>query len=118
MSIEFNVANTDTVSGSSGPFTVLGDLLSLRPWALQCLSPSLDLVASTIAVGLTPWAVVAAAAAAAQLRLVEARFAVLASALVLDIVYLPLAEHCIRWFNVVREAGEHSQVGVFGKSAA
>jgi hypothetical protein len=73
-------------------------LLSFRPWGIECLTERWTFEASSWLLFALPWAVAVAGAWRASMRQT--------AAVLLDLLYLPLAQRAIEWFNTRRVLGE------------
>ncbi len=95
LSIQINAAqHDDALAAGATDSNSLSDLLpmlSFRPWALECLSRAWDYRASSIVLFALPWAVAAMGLALPSWRR--------ASVFVLDLLFLPVAQRAVQWFN-------------------
>ncbi len=90
--------------------TWLDTLFSFRPWATECsLGTVYDFTSATVGLLVLPWLVVIAAAvlvAAVPRRAYEWKSG---AAMLLDLMYLPVGQRSIEWFN--RDTSSASQLG-------
>jgi hypothetical protein len=96
ISQQINAAQRSSSSASAGesglaPFL---PVLSFRPWAMECLLPDWSFRTSSAALFALAWAVGAAGVAVSKWRR--------SCVLVLDLMYLPVAQRAVQWFNTMR----------------
>jgi hypothetical protein len=93
VSIQINAAQSgDALAGAdSSSLSDLLPALSFRPWALECLSRAWDYRASSTLLFALPWAVAAVGLALPSWRR--------ASVFALDLLFLPVAQRAVQWFN-------------------
>jgi hypothetical protein len=105
VSSQINAAQRDTASATAsagdgadtGPGSGLSrhlSVLSFRPWAMECLYASWTLKVASVALFGLPWVVGVAALVVPRWRR--------ACVLLLDLMYLPVAERAILWFNTMK----------------
>jgi hypothetical protein len=94
-------------AGDAGPGLVsFLPVLSFRPWALECLLPGWSFRASSAALFVLAWAVGAAGVAVPAWRR--------SCVLLLDLMYLPVAQRAVQWFNTMRLPREDDNVRLRG----
>ncbi len=92
LSAQINAAQRgDAHSADSSGLSALLPVLSFRPWALECLARAWDYRASSVLLLALPWAVAALGLALPSWRR--------ASIFALDLLFLPVAQRAVQWFN-------------------
>jgi hypothetical protein len=102
---QINAAHNGNAEQPSEGFSKFSQLLTFRPWAMECLvGPAWTYTLSSALMLVAPWA--ATAVAMVVIRLLPRWRVQFASAafVLLDLLYLPVSQRAIEWFNTSRDA--------------
>ncbi len=102
LSQQINAAHHSNTGADELGLAVYLPVLSFRPWALECLLPGWSFRTSSAALFTLAWAVGAAGVAVPAWRR--------SCVLLLDLMYLPVAQRAVQWFNTMRLPREDDNV--------
>jgi hypothetical protein len=94
VSQQINAAQRSTPNDNESGLVSYLPVLSFRPWALECLFSGWSFRASSVALFALAWAVGAVGLVVPAWRR--------SCVLLLDLMYLPVAQRAVQWFNTMR----------------